>query len=169
MNRASAVLVAMLVAPLAQSGSRNFIGTWVPIPAEYKSTKELKTLDLGAPPAAPAPVGPPQLPSIRISETDPAVVVEYIAADGAIISSFRLPTDGSESVDRRGAGLTQHSRTRWDNGVLQTDLRLLQGDTVVMTGVDRWQLSADGTRLTISGTMEDAKSRSRTTTVYRRQ
>jgi protein-S-isoprenylcysteine O-methyltransferase Ste14 len=165
-------LIALVAVAMCQVGAQSqsdLSGSWTPVPSEYRSTKELTIPDSNAPPAPPALSGAPQLPAIRIVHAEPSFTLEYVAADGTTISTQRLTTDNRENVNMRGGGaLTQRSSSRWESGALRTEWRLLRGDQPIMSGVDRWQLSADGATLIHTSTMEDSKSRSQTATVYRR-
>ena len=163
----------MLVA-LLQSASvthPDLSAEWVPDPSQYRVSKVLKASDPGAPPAPPAPSGGvPQLPRLRRAHNEPSVVLEYIGHDGVPISSQRLTTDGAENVNERAGGaMIQRSTSRWENGALTTQWRLLRGSVVFISGVDVWRLSENGTTLTLRSSLEDSKSKSETTTVYRRR
>ena len=174
MTRCVLAIVLLWMSDASPQRRPDLSGLWVPVPSEFKLTKEPKTPNPNAPPAPPAPLVPPEgsplLPSVRINHDEPVVLVEYVGSDGAAISSERRTTDNAENVNLRAGGtLTQRSKTRWDNGVLRTELRLMGGDDVVLSAVEHWQLSPDRTTLTITSEVEDSVSRSRVVTVYRRR
>lgn len=173
MTRCVLAIVLLWMSDASPQRRPDLSGLWVPVPSEFKLTKELKTPDPNAPPAPPPPIPPegsPLLPSVRIMHDEPAVLIEYVSSDGETISSERRTTDNVENVNLRAGGrLTQRSKTRWDNGVLRTELRLMGGDEVILSAIEHWQLSPDRTTLRITSEVEDSMSRSQVVTVYRRR
>ena len=174
MTRCVLAIVLLWMADAYPQRRPDLSGFWVPVPSEFKLTKEPKTPAPNAAPAPPAPPilpeGSPSLPSVRIDHNEPVVLLEYVGSDGATISSERRTTDNAENVNLRAGGtLTQRSKTRWDNGVLRTESRLMDGDQVILSAVEHWQLSPDRTTLTITSEVEDSLSRSHVVTVYRRR
>jgi hypothetical protein len=171
MTRCVLAMLLLLISNVPVQRRPDLSGSWVPIPSEFKLTKQLKAPDPDAPPAPPAPPeGPPSLPSIRITHNEPDILLEYVGSDGATISSERRTTDNAQNINQRAGGaLTQRSRTRWENGALRTESRLMNGDATILSAVEHWQVSPDGATLTVSSAVEDSKSRSQVVTVYRRR
>lgn len=107
---------------------------------------------------------------MRITHDDPALLLESVTPEGKATSSTRLTTDGSENLNEKGSGtLLQRSRSRWEEGVLITEWRVLRDGATFIEGTDTWRLSPDGRSLTQITTTEDSKSTSRTSTVYVRK
>jgi hypothetical protein len=167
-----AVIAAVLAATAAAGPHPNLSGTWDPDPGASTQTKALKTVvDRNAPPAPPAAastiVAP--LPPVRITLTGDTVTLEFLAGDGSVISTTKMTTDGSESLNSRAGGALVHRSTSvWDGQALRTSWALKQGDTVVISGTDKREL-IDPATLQVTTTTEDSKSTSKSVLVYHRR
>ncbi len=163
------VLLGLAGAAAAQPPS--LAGTWIPDPAASTHSKELKqAVQPGAPPAPPAPPAAirDQLPTLRITHSEPRLTVEYLNPDGSVISTTEMTTDGKLSASTRpGETLLRKSVSTWDGNVLRTMWTLEQNGAVVISGVDRRELTAADT-LVVTTTTEDSKSRSKSVIVYHR-
>jgi hypothetical protein len=169
----TAALVLCLGAGSAVAAAEppSLAGTWIPDPAASTHSKELKqAVQPGAPPAPPAPSAAirDQLPTLRITQSEPRLTIEYLNPDGSAISTGEMTTDGKLSATTRpGETLLRKSVSTWDGNVLRTMWTLEQNGAVVISGVDRRELTAADT-LVVMTTTEDSKSRSKSVIVYHR-
>ncbi|HEU5181396.1 MAG TPA: hypothetical protein VFW45_11430 [Candidatus Polarisedimenticolia bacterium] len=160
------VLLFLAAAPPGESPTVDLSGRWIPDPAAYESRKELKNPD----PAAPPPAVTPEPGRLIISGKGEFLVFELLDKEGTPISTTKVSTGGETTMNPRAGGDLAHaSKSRWEGRALITQWRLTRGDAEVMRGTDRWELSQDRSTLTLIGTTEDTKSRSRSKTVYRRE
>lgn len=166
--KSSVLVVAILLAwPLA-AAEIDLRGTWTV--TDFKQSREVKKADTKAastPPATPEP--PARSPNVRIAHDGGSIVMDFLGDDGKVLSSHRLTTDGAENVNKSEGTLVHRSRSRWSETGLTTKWRLLNKGRLVMSGVDVWTPSNDRATLTETSAMEDAKTRTTTTTVYARQ
>jgi murein DD-endopeptidase MepM/ murein hydrolase activator NlpD len=173
--RASSIFFTLaLIATLESASAQppSLTGTWIPDPAASTQSKELKkTVQPGAAPAPPAPPAAiqEQLPPMRIQHREPRLTLEFLDADGSVISTTEITTDGKENLSTRAGGaLTHRSNSRWDGKVLKTDWKLEQQKAVVViSGQDQRELTSPDT-LVVTATAEDSKSTSRSVIVYHR-
>ena len=157
----------MLAATPPDDAAARFVGYWAPDLQSHQRHNELKESRQGA--AIAPPGGLLYLPKVRVSLNEGALTFEFLNDDGTLSSSTRVTLDGRESINPRGNEGRKHvSTSAWKDGVLKTTWKVLQDGATVMNGVDTWALSTDGTTLTQTSEMEDARSRSRTRTIYRR-
>ncbi len=165
---ASGLLVAIALQAPAPARTPDFTGVWVPDAARSTHSKVLKPSAAGAPEAPPAPgeaTAPP--PTMRITQSEQSVTLEFLDDKSAPISTLKLTVDGQENVNARAGGaLSQVSTTRWDRAALVTTWRLNREGQTVLRGVDRWELSETGGELTVSSQLEDSTSRTESQTVY---
>ncbi len=139
-------------------------GLWIPDAARSSTQKELKgKTDAPAPPPPPS-VG--ELPQLLIEHREPRLTVSFLDPQGELISSLAMTTDGAEAVNERGGGMAHRSTTVWKRSALVTTWRLESGGTRLIGGTDTRELGDGGRLLTITGEVEDARSKSRTVTVY---
>ena len=167
---ALALLLGFALSALA-ADLPSFSGTWQPDRAASTQSKELKkTVDPNAPPAPPAPSAAIQekLPALRITHAEPKLTIEFLETDGAVISTTAVTTDGKKALNARAGGaLTHRSTSAWDGDILVTTWSLERAGAVVISGVDRLELTSP-TTLVVTTTTEDSKSRSKSAIVYRR-
>lgn len=105
---------------------------------------------------------------MRITHASPKLTIEFLEPDGAVISTTAVTTDGKEALNARAGGaLTHRSTSAWDGDVLVTTWSLERAGAVVISGVDRLELTSS-TTLVVTTTTEDSKSRSKSAIVYRR-
>jgi len=167
------VLVLFLGAGSAVAAAEppSLAGTWIPDPAASTHSKELKqTVQPGAPPAPPAPPTAikDQLPTLRITQSDPRLTIEYLNPDGSVISTTEMTTDGKlNATTRPGETLLRKSVSKWGGNVLRTMWTLEQNGAVVISGGDRRELTTPDTLVVMTST-EDSKSRSKSVIVYHR-
>ena len=169
-GRVIAMLLLWVSNPALQSRP-DLSGSWVAIPSQFNLTKAFKAPDPHARPAPPPPpAGSPLWLSIRLTHDEPVIELEYLRSDGTTISRERRTTDNTENLNQRDRGaLIQHSKTHWADGALVTESRLMREDATILSAVESWQLSPDGTTLTITSSFEDSKSLSHVVAVYRRK
>lgn len=134
----TAVAISLLVASaLAQTGRPNFSGRW--------------TLDLAKSDFGPAPA--PDSVVMTIYHKEPVVksTTTQKTPQGETTTESTITTDGKENVNTlRPAGVDQDvkSTSRWDGKTLTTARALeVQGMSISMH--DTWDLSADGTLMTV--------------------
>jgi len=165
------VLLLGLAGAAAAALPPSLAGTWIPDPAASTRSKELKqVVQPGAPPAPPAVSAAirDQLPTLRIAHSEPRLTIEYLNPDGSVISTTETTTDGKENASTRpGETLLRKSVSGWDGNVLKTTWKLEQNGAVVISGVDRRELTSPDT-LVVTTTTEDSKSRSRSVILYHR-
>ncbi|HWM91261.1 MAG TPA: hypothetical protein VN493_10880 [Thermoanaerobaculia bacterium] len=172
MTKVRRLMLTLLVAAVAlrvEAAERpDFTGLWVPDAGRSSTHKELKGQT-----DAPAPPPPPSaqdLPQLRIEHREPKLTVSFLDSQGELISSLVMTTDGVEATNERGGGSMVHrSTTVWQGSALVTTWRLESGGTRLIGGTDTRELSdagGGGRLLTITGDVEDARSKSRTVTVY---
>jgi hypothetical protein len=142
----------------------DFTGLWLPDNDRSSTQKELKGGTAGAP-APPAP-GAQEVPQLRIEHREPKLTVSFLDPQGELLSSYAFTTDSAEAVNERGEGLFHRSKTAWRDTALVTTWRLESRGTVLISGTDTRELSGDGHILTITGDVEDARSKTHTVTVY---
>jgi hypothetical protein len=170
--RRTALAATLSVSIATADAPPQFSGTWLPDPGASTQTKTLKTVvdpaAPPAPPAAPAAIAE-HLPPMRIVQQGSAVTVEFLEADGSVISSTRLTTDGAENVSpRAGGALTHRSTSSWEGPILRTTWVLEQAGKAVISGTDARELVDPGT-LRVTTWTEDSKSKSESVLVYRRR
>ncbi|HEX5715661.1 MAG TPA: hypothetical protein VF179_05840 [Thermoanaerobaculia bacterium] len=170
MANARRLMLALLVAAVTlqvQAASRpDFSGLWVPDPARSSTQRELKgQTDAPAPPPPPA-AG--ELPQLLIEHRESRLMMSFLDSQGELISSLAMTTDGAEAVNERGGAMVHKSKTVWRGSALVTTWNLESGGTRLIGGTDTRDLSEGGRLLTITGEVEDARSKSRTVTVYTR-
>jgi hypothetical protein len=76
-----------------------------------------------------------------------------------------MTTDGAEALNKRGETMVHRSTTVWRGSALVTTWSLENHGTRLIGGTDTRELGNDGL-MTITGEVEDARSKSRTVTVY---
>jgi hypothetical protein len=156
------LLVAAVALQVEAAERPDFSGLWVPDAAKSSTQKELKgQTDAPAPPAPPS-VG--ELPQLRIEHREPRLVVSFLDPQGGLLSSLDLTTDGAEALNERGEALVHRSTTVWRGSALVTTWSLESRGTRLIGGLDTRELG-DGL-LTVTGDVEDAKSKTHTVTVY---
>ncbi len=144
----------------------DFSGLWIPDVARSLTQKELKgKTDAPAPPAPPTAE---ELPQVRIEHHEPKLTVSFLDSQGELLSSLAMTTDGAEAANERGGGMVHRSTTVWKGPALVTTWRLESRGTKLIGGTDTRELGDGGRLLTITGEVEDARSKSRTVTVYTR-
>ncbi|MEA2561108.1 MAG: hypothetical protein QOH06_2612 [Acidobacteriota bacterium] len=162
-----ALLLSLLLAAVALQATAaerpDFSGLWVPDPARSSTQKELKGQTDS--PAPPPPPSAGELPQLRIEHREPKLAVSFLDSQGELLSSLAMTTDGVEAINERGGGMVHRSTTVWQGSALVTAWRLESSGTRLIGGTDTRELG-DGL-LTITGEVEDARSKSRTVTVYR--
>jgi hypothetical protein len=105
---------------------------------------------------------------MRIQHVEPRLTIEFLEAQGGVISATAITTDGKENVNpRAGGALTHKSTSQWDGKVLRTTWKIEQDGRVVISGVDERTLTSPDT-LVVKTTTEDSKSRSRSAITYHR-
>ena len=165
------VLIGGLAQAIVAVQPPTLTGTWIPDSAASTQSKELKqAVQPGAPPAPPAPPATirDHLPTLRIHHGEPRLTLQFLDADGSVISTTEVTTDGKENMNSRAGGALVHrSTSRWDGNTLRTDWKIERDAAVVISGVDRTELTSADT-LVVTTTTEDSKSRSRSTIVYHR-
>jgi|SRR5215212_2998071 len=166
MANARRLILALLVAAMAlqvEAAERpDFSGLWVPDAARSSTQKELKEKT-----DAPAPPPPPsagELPQLRIEHREPKLTVSFLDSQGELLSSLAMTTDGAEALNKRGEAMVHRSTTAWRGSALVTTWSLESNGTRLIGGTDTRELGEG--LLTITGEVEDAKSRTRTVTVY---
>jgi|SRR5215213_9497389 len=169
MANARRLILALLVAAVAlqmEAVERpDFSGLWVPDAARSSTQKELKGQT-----EAPAPPPPPsagELPQLRIEHREPKLAVSFLDSQGELLSSLAMTTDGVEALNKRGEAMVHRSTTAWRGSALVTTWSLESNGTRLIGGTDTRELGDGGRLLTITGEVEDARSKSRTVTVYR--
>jgi len=162
------LMLALVVAAIAlqvQAVERpDFSGLWVP-----RCRKILDAERAQGQTDAPAPPPPPaagELPQLLIEHREPKLTVSFLDPQGELISSLAMTTDGAEVLNERGGGMAHRSATVWKGPALVTTWRLESGGTRLIGGTDTRELGDGGRLLTITGEVEDARSKSRTVTVY---
>jgi hypothetical protein len=160
-----AFLIVALALRIEAAERPDFSGLWIPDAARSSTQKELKgQTDAPAPPPPPA-AG--EIPQLLIEHREPKLTVSFLDPQGELISSLAMTTDGAEAVNERGGGSMAHrSTTVWKGSALVTTWRLESGGTKLIGGTDTRELGEGGRLLTITGEVEDAKSKSCTVTVY---
>jgi hypothetical protein len=172
-NRGAFGIALLLGLTLAASGAErpSFSGTWRPDRSMSTQSKELKTtVNPNAPAAPPAASAAAleELPTLRITHAEPKLTLEFLETDGSVISTTAVTTDGKEALNARAGGaLTHRSTSTWDGNVLVTTWSLERAAAVVISGVDRRELTSP-TTLVVTTTTEDSKSRSKSVIVYHR-
>jgi hypothetical protein len=163
--------LALIQSPPATATRVDLSGTWAPDLNSHQREREMKgVIDPNGPKAPlPPPGGLLFLPRVRVVDEGASLAFEYIEDDGKPISSLRVTTDGKENLNPRAGSLLHTSKSRREGRSLKTDWRLTREGAEVMTGLDTWTLSDDGTTLTQTSAMEDSRSKSRTKTTYRRK
>lgn len=158
-----AVLIAAIALQVQAAERPDFSGLWVPDAGRSSTQKALKGQTDA--PAPPAPPSAHELPQLRIEHREPKLMVSFLDSQGELLSSIAMTTDGAETVNERGGGSMVHrSTTVWRGSALVTTWSLEGGGTRLIGGTDTRDLS-EGV-LTITGDVEDARSKSRTVTVY---
>jgi hypothetical protein len=159
-----ALLMAAVSLQVQAAEQPDFSGLWVPDPARSSTQKELKgQTDAPAPPPPPA-AG--ELPQLLIEHREPRLTVSFLDSQGELISSLVMTTDGVEALNKRGEAMVHRSTTVWKGSALVTTWRLESGGTRLIGGTDTRELGEGGRLLTVTGEVEDARSKSRTVTVY---
>ncbi len=160
------LILSLLVAAVAlqtEAAERpDFSGLWIPDAARSSTQKELKGQT-----DAPAPPPPPsagELPQLRIEHREPKLAVSFLDSQGELLSSLAMTTDGAEALNKRGEAMIHKSKTVWRGSALVTTWSLENGGTRLIGGTETRELSEG--LLTITGEVEDARSKSRTVTVY---
>ena len=161
-----ALVVAVLLARPLTAAEPDLRGTWAVTNFQY--SREVKKADPNAPAAPPAETKAAS-PTLHIGHDGMSVVMDFLGADGQVMSSQRLTTDGAENVNKAEGTLVRRSRSRWSETGLTTKWRLLNKGRLVMSGVDVWTISDDRATLTQTSAGEDTKTRMTTKTVYSRQ
>src|SRR5262245_39586061 len=106
-----ALLVSVLALEVKAAERPDFSGLWVPDAGRSSTQKQLKgQTEAPAPPAPPPAQG---LPQVRIEHREPRLTVSFLDAQGELISSLSLTTDGAAAVNERGGGLVHRSTTVW--------------------------------------------------------
>jgi hypothetical protein len=167
MTKARCLTLAVLLGSVlrVEAAERpDFSGLWLPDNARSSTQKELKG-KTGAPAPSPPPAGQ-DVPRLRIEHREPRLTVSFLDPQGELISSYAFTTDGAEAVNERGPGLSHRSKTVWRGTALVTTWRLESHGTTLIGGTDSRELSADGQLLTVTGDVEDARSKTHTVTVY---
>jgi hypothetical protein len=159
-----ALLVAAVALQLPAAERPDFSGLWVPDAARSSTQKELKGQTDA--PAPPAPPSAHELPRLRIEHNEPRLAVSFLDARGEFLSSLAMTTDGAEAINERGEALVHRSTTVWRGSALVTIWSLESRGTRLIGGTDTRELGDGGHLLTITGDVEDAKSKTRTVTVY---
>lgn len=158
------LLLAIPALPLSAAELPDLTGLWLPDAARSTTQKQLKAET--ALPAPPAPPPAEALPRLQIDHREPALALRYLDTRGEVISSYAFTADGVESLNDRGGGLVHHSTTTWQGRALVTTWRLESHGATMIGGTDRRELGEGGLTLTVTGEVEDARSRTRSTTVY---
>lgn len=96
---------------------------------------------------------PPRAVSSHIEHHDPELNVEskITGADGTYTTNYHWVTDGREVVNTI-RGNEVRSTVMWNGGALISNAKT-KVDSVTLNIIDRWQLSDDGGRLTVSRTI----------------
>ncbi|MFL6201847.1 MAG: hypothetical protein ACJ76J_21955 [Thermoanaerobaculia bacterium] len=158
-------LLIAAVALQAEAAERpDFSGLWVPDAGRSSAQKELKGQTDA--PAPPAPPSAHELPRLRIEHNEPKLTVSFLDSQGELLSSLAMTTDGAEALNERGEALVHRSTTVWRGSALVTTWSLESGGTRLIGGTDTRELGEGGRLLTITGDVEDAKSKTHTVTVY---
>jgi hypothetical protein len=168
----SAIGALLLLAGPASTPAPNLKGTWVPDLAHSTQSKTLtETAGSGAAPAPPAApqATQDQLPAMRLTHGEGRLVIELLEADGSVISTTTLTTDGSENVNRRAGGALIHrSTSEWNGAVLRTRWAIEREGQVVISGTEERELLSPTTLRMVTKT-QDSKSRSESVVLYRRK
>jgi hypothetical protein len=158
------LLIAAMALQVEAAEQPDFSGLWVPDAARSSTQKALKGQT-----DAPAPPPPPsadKLPQLRIEHREPKLAVSFLDSQGELLSSLAMTTDGVEALNKRGETMVHKSKTVWRGSALVTTWSLENGGTRLIGGTDTRELGEGGRLLTITGEVEDARSKSRTVTVY---
>jgi hypothetical protein len=157
------VLLVVAVALQVEAAERpDFSGLWLPDAGRSSTQKELKGQTDA--PAPPAPPSAGELPQLRIEHREPKLTVSFLDSQGELLSSLVMTTDGAEALNKRGEAMVHRSKTVWRGSALVTTWSLESGGTRLIGGTDTRELGKG--LLTITGDVEDAKSKTRTVTVY---
>ncbi len=155
---------ALMLAVHAAAGASRLSGVWHPDPAASSARKTIKDEASGQ--TRPAPPAPPPGAPIhtveRIEVEGADVVLSNLSPAGEVISTLRLRTDGTKSVNElAGGALIHESRSLWEGGGLATEWEMRRKDGERVTGgSDTRRLSEDGETPTLDRSVEDARSRS---------
>jgi hypothetical protein len=165
----SAIGALLLLVDPVSTPAPNLTGTWVPDMAQSTQSKTLfETAGSGAAPAPPQAIQD-QLPAMRLTHSGGRLVIEFLEADGFVISTTTLTTDGAENVNPRAGGALLHKSTSgWKGAVLHTRWAIEREGRVVISGTEERERLSPTTLRVVTRT-QDSKSRSESVILYRRK
>lgn len=106
---------------------------------------------------------------MRLTHSEGRLGIEFLEADGSVISTTILTTDGSENFNPRAGGALIHKSTSgWKGAALHTRWTIEREGRVVISGTEERELLSLTTLRVVTRT-QDSKSRSESVILYRRK